>query len=157
MDPGELAGDIGCAVARRGGRKEGKGAADGWGPSVGERRQRACGPGVRGGACGRAASGRWTWGAGVGCAALGEQARAGREKGWAAPGRAGRKEVRDGLGHAELGQAEACAGRAGRPIGRRAGPAGLGWISRVWAVLGLGPLSFISLFSISISHSSSTI
>ena len=49
MDPGELAGDIGCAVARRGGRKGGKGAADEWGPGVGERRQRACGPGVRGG------------------------------------------------------------------------------------------------------------
>ena len=29
----------------------------------------------------------------MGRAALGEQARAGREKGWAAPGRAGRKEV----------------------------------------------------------------
>ena len=36
-----------CCTA---GRKErGKGAADGWGPGVGERRQRACGPGVRGG------------------------------------------------------------------------------------------------------------
>ena len=37
---------------------------------------------------------------GVGRAALGEQAVRGGEKGWAAPGRAGGKEVRDGLGHA---------------------------------------------------------
>ena len=48
-DPGVLAGDLGGAVSRRGVRKGRKGAADGWGPGVGERRQRACGPGVRGG------------------------------------------------------------------------------------------------------------
>ena len=48
-DPGVLAGDLGGAVSRWGGRKGRKGAADGWGPGVGERRQRACGPGVRGG------------------------------------------------------------------------------------------------------------
>ena len=147
MDPGELAGDIGCAVARRGGRKGGKGAADGWGPGVGERRQRACGPGVRGGACGRAASGRWTRGAGVERAALGEQARAGREKGWAAPGRAGRKEVRDGLGHAELGQAEACAGRAGRPSGVASWAGRVGLDLASLGCFGFGSSSlYISLF-----------
>ena len=48
-DPGVLAGDLGGAVSRRGGRKVRKGAADGWGPGIGERGQRACGPGVRGG------------------------------------------------------------------------------------------------------------
>ena len=87
----------------------------------------------------------------MGRAALGEQARAGREKGWAAPGRAGRKEVRDGLGHAELGQAEACAGRTGRPsgvaswaqerslgclrLGRPGGESGLGPVAKFWAGL----------------------
>ena len=48
-DPGVLAGDLRGAVSRRGGRKGRKGAADGWGLGVGERGQRVCGPGVRGG------------------------------------------------------------------------------------------------------------
>ena len=123
MDPGELAGDIGCAVARRGGRKGGKGAADGWGPGVGERRQRACGPGVRGGL---------TSGARLQAVRAGER--------WACVG-AGRWQA-EGV-WAARGSREEWGGELGRPgekVGLGSGLLGFGsWVTF--------PISF--LFSIS--------
>ena len=115
-DPGVLAGDLGGAVSRRGGRKGRKGAADGWGPGVGERRQRACGPGVRGGLTSGArlqavrAGERWAcvgagrWQAEGVWAARGSREELGRRGGGFWAGSGGREAARGGVGLGRTGE-----------------------------------------------------
>ena len=115
-DPGVLAGDLGGAVSRRGGRKGRKGVADGWGPGVGERGQRACGPGVRGGLTSGArlqavrAGERWAcvgagrWQAEGVWAARGSREELGRRGGGFWAGSGGREAARGGVGLGRTGE-----------------------------------------------------